>query len=111
LLQVIVIGMMSQYGEGWPASQHAGLCEKLLWKSASVSGFFLLAYAHLYKQHLARLTTLLQQTRLVVAVDSRRFVGLGNVADAVAYLHSGGSSGKVVVQIPSELPPQAAGRL
>ncbi len=109
-MQVIVIGMMSQYGEGWPASQHAGLCEKLLWKSASVCGFFLLAYANLYRPHLARLAALLQQGRLVAAVDGRRFVGLGSVADAVEHLHSGRSSGKVVVQIPRELPPQA-GRL
>ncbi len=109
--RVIVIGMMSQYGEGWPASEHRGLAEKLLWKSASVCGFFLLAYAHCYKRHLAQLAGLVQQGRLQVALDPRRFVGLGSVAEAVEHLHSGRSSGKVVVQIPQELPPLAGAKM
>lgn len=45
---LIVIGMMSAYGDNWPASSYPGLTEKLLWKSAAVAGFFLLRYANLW---------------------------------------------------------------
>lgn len=34
----IVIGMMEEYSGGWTPSVHPGLTEKLLWKSATVSG-------------------------------------------------------------------------
>lgn len=34
--RLVIIGMMSSYAEGWPMSQHPGLPEKLLWKSASL---------------------------------------------------------------------------
>lgn len=36
--RVVIIGMMSQYSSGWKPSQNTGLPEKLLWKSASLSG-------------------------------------------------------------------------
>jgi NADPH-dependent curcumin reductase CurA len=45
---LIIIGMMSAYAEGWQPSAHPGLPEKLLWKSASIAGFFLLRYANLW---------------------------------------------------------------
>jgi hypothetical protein len=46
---LIVIGMMSAYASGWPPSSSArGLPERLLWKSATVSGFFLLRHAPLW---------------------------------------------------------------
>jgi NADPH-dependent curcumin reductase CurA len=35
---LLIIGMMSQYGEGWPLSAHPGLPEKLLKKSATLKG-------------------------------------------------------------------------
>jgi NADPH-dependent curcumin reductase CurA len=36
--RLLVIGMMSQYGDGWPVDDHPGLPEKLLKKSASLIG-------------------------------------------------------------------------
>lgn len=36
--RLLVIGMMSQYGKGWPLDDHPGLPEKLLKKSASLIG-------------------------------------------------------------------------
>jgi NADPH-dependent curcumin reductase CurA len=36
--RLIVIGMMSQYGDGWQVKQHPGLPEKLLKKSATIAG-------------------------------------------------------------------------
>lgn len=44
-------------------------------------------------------------------VDSTRFVGLASVPEAVNYLHSGRSSGKVVVQVAHGLPDGLRGRL
>lgn len=45
---LIVIGMMGAYSSGWKPSRHDGLAERLLWKSASVAGFFLLRHAPLW---------------------------------------------------------------
>lgn len=36
--RVVIIGMMSQYSSGWKPSENTGLPEKLLWKSATLSG-------------------------------------------------------------------------
>lgn len=38
--RVVIIGMMSQYSSGWKPSENTGLPEKLLWKSATLSGMF-----------------------------------------------------------------------
>ena len=38
-------------------------------------------------------------------MDPHRFIGLDAVADAVEWLQSGRSFGKVYVQIPEALPP------
>ncbi|KAJ8423302.1 hypothetical protein Cgig2_002565 [Carnegiea gigantea] len=99
--RLVVIGMISQYqGEhGWKPSNYPGLCEKLLAKSQTVAGFFLVQYGHLWRQHLEKLFDLYSLGMLKVNLDLKRFVGLHSVADAVEYLHSGKSIGKVVVCI------------
>ncbi|CDO97165.1 unnamed protein product [Coffea canephora] len=97
--KLVVIGMISQYqGEdGWKPLNYTGLCEKLLAKSQTVAGFFLVQYAHFWQEHLDRLFHLFSVGKLKVAIDPKRFLGLQSVADAVEYLHSGKSTGKVVV--------------
>lgn len=40
-----------------------------------------------------------------VALDPRQFVGVDSIADAVDYLYSGRSLGKVVVQLAAQPPP------
>uniref|UniRef100_A0A0C9S9S3 TSA: Wollemia nobilis Ref_Wollemi_Transcript_6723_2396 transcribed RNA sequence n=1 Tax=Wollemia nobilis TaxID=56998 RepID=A0A0C9S9S3_9CONI len=99
--RLVVIGMISQYqGErGWKPSNYTGLCEKLLFKSQSVAGFFLMHYSHLWRTHLERLYNLYIDGKLKVALDPKQFLGVKSVADAVEYLHSGQSVGKVVVCI------------
>ncbi|OAY71307.1 Zinc-binding alcohol dehydrogenase domain-containing protein 2 [Ananas comosus] len=99
--RLIVIGMISQYqGEhGWKPLNYTGLCEKILAKSQTVAGFFLVQYAHLWQEHLDRLFDLFNSGKLKVAVDPKKFLGVASVADAVEYLHSGKSLGKVVVCI------------
>ncbi|EEF43705.1 prostaglandin reductase-3 [Ricinus communis] len=99
--RLIVIGMISQYqGEhGWKPSNYTGLCEKILAKSQTVAGFFLIQYADLWQQHLNKLFDLFSAGKLKISIDPKRFVGVHSVADAVEYLHSGKSVGKVVVCI------------
>jgi len=96
---LVVIGMISQYqGEsGWKPSNYTGLCEKILAKSQSVAGFFLMNYPHLWRVHMERLHNLYTTGKLKIALDPKQFLGVKSVADAVEYLHSGQSIGKVVV--------------
>ncbi|XP_068637694.1 uncharacterized protein [Aristolochia californica] len=107
---LVVIGMISQYqGEdGWKPLTYTGLCEKLLAKSQTVSGFFLVQYVHLWQEHLDRLFDLYSSGKLKVFVDPTKFVGISAVADAVEYLHSGKSIGKVVVSIDPTFHQQVA---
>ncbi len=70
------------------------------------TGFFLLNHTRLFHKHLARLQALMRKGELRVAVDPRRFVGLASVPEAVEYLHSGRSSGKVVVQVAAQVPDE-----
>lgn len=108
--RLIVIGMISQYqGEhGWKPSNYTGLCEKILAKSQTVAGFFLVQYANLWQQHLDKLVNLYSMGKLKVAVDPKQFLGLNSIADAVEYLHSGKSVGKVVVCIDPKFGQQMA---
>jgi NADPH:quinone reductase-like Zn-dependent oxidoreductase len=108
--RLIVIGMISQYqGEdGWTPSKYPGLCEKLLAKSQTVAGFFLVQYSHMWQEHLDRLFDVYSKGKLKVAVDPKRFIGLHSVADAVEYLHSGKSVGKVVVCVDPTFVNQVA---
>ncbi|XP_043713436.1 prostaglandin reductase-3-like [Telopea speciosissima] len=89
-------------------SNYTGLCEKILAKSQTVAGFFLVQYAHLWQEHLDRLVHLFSMGKLKVAVDPKKFLGLKSVADAVEYLHSGKSVGKVVVCIDPTYSQQVA---
>ena len=58
---------------GMCAQVAPGLPELLLWRSATVSGFFLLHYAALYRKHLQKLVTAWQAGKLHVALDSAQF--------------------------------------
>ncbi|PSS29350.1 Zinc-binding alcohol dehydrogenase domain-containing protein [Actinidia chinensis var. chinensis] len=108
--RLVVIGMISQYqGEhGWKPLNYTGLCEKLLAKSQTVSGFFLVQYGHLWQHHLDRLFHLYSLGKLKVALDPKKFSGLHSVADAVEHLHSGKSVGKVVVCVDPTFTQQVA---
>ncbi|XP_057966524.1 uncharacterized protein LOC131156677 [Malania oleifera] len=108
--RLIVIGMISQYqGEhGWKPLNYTGLCEKILKKSLTLAGFYLLQYTHLWQEHLNKLIHLFSLGKLKVAVDPKSFLGLNAVADAVEHLHSGKSVGKVVVCVDPTFGQQLA---
>ena len=103
---LIVIGMMSQYtsggddaSEAWTPSVYKGLPEKLLWKSASVRGFFLPQHARHFRRHLAGLFELVRSGKMRIEIDPTSFKGLEAVSRAVAHLQGGTSMGKVVVDV------------
>ncbi|XP_006661314.2 probable quinone oxidoreductase [Oryza brachyantha] len=99
--RLIVIGMISQYqGEhGWRPRNYTGLCDKILAKSQTVAGFFLIQCAQLWQDHLDKLFDLYASGKLKVSLDPKKFLGVASAPDAVEYLHSGKSVGKVVVCI------------
>jgi len=104
--RMVVIGMISQYTEGeggsWKPANHPGLCEKLLWKSQTVTGFLLLHYTKMYQDHIGKLYNLYSSGKLKILIDPKKFVGVHSVVDAVEHLHSGNSLGKVVVQLTTD---------
>jgi hypothetical protein len=51
-----------------------------------------------FGEHLRHLIELLHRDDLYVAIDERVFHGIESIPDAVEYLHSGQSQGKVVVR-------------
>ncbi|EFN55092.1 hypothetical protein CHLNCDRAFT_134990 [Chlorella variabilis] len=106
--RLLTIGHMSQYADGWAKRPYPGLAEKLLWKSATLQGFFLLHYASHWRRHLKKLAGLFQGGQLRVQMDPKRFIGLEAVPDAVEWLQTGRSVGKVYVQIAPQLPTAAA---
>ena len=59
----------------------------------------MLHYVHSFRRHLRKLVRLWESGALTAVMDSQRFVGLESVADAVERLQSGGSAGKVYVQV------------
>jgi hypothetical protein len=96
--RLVIIGYITEYLAGFEQVTGPRIYQKLLGKSASLRSMFLL---HFYKQlpeHLTQLIELYQSGKLKVAVDPTVFKGVEAVCDAVEYLHSGQSSGKVVVR-------------
>lgn len=96
--RLVLIGYISEYLSTPEAVTAPRLYFKLLGKSASVRSMFLPHYFKQVPEHLSRLLELYQSGSLRVAVDPTEFHGVESVADAVAYLHSGQSQGKVIVR-------------
>ena len=102
--RLIVIGFISSYTDGnFSARLSIPLCQILLTKSASVRGFFLNHYLQDVPSHYAKLSSLLAAGKLVSQVDLRggSLGGIDGVCDAVDYLYSGKSAGKIVVDMHS----------
>ncbi|XP_011270497.1 zinc-binding alcohol dehydrogenase domain-containing protein 2, variant [Capsaspora owczarzaki ATCC 30864] len=104
--RLIVIGYITSYADPSaapkPTLDSASICRILLGKSCSIRGFFLMQYTDKIKAHLEKLIQLVADKKVKGFVDSRKFVGLEAVADAVEYLHTGKSAGKVVVELPAQ---------
>ncbi len=96
--RLVIIGYITEYLSQPEMITAPRLYFKLLGKSASLRGMFLPHFFKLIPDHLTQLVELYQEGRLHVAIDATPFVGVEAVCDAVEYLHSGQSQGKVVVR-------------
>lgn len=96
--KLVIIGYISEYISGAEAVTAPRINIQLLAKSASLRGMFLPHFIQRLPEHLQRLADLYRSGKLLVAVDNTPFVGIESVVDAVEYLHSGKSRGKVVVR-------------
>ena len=96
--RLLSIGFISEYVKGIETVRRPRIYTQLLPKSASVRGFFLPHFMPHMREHMMRLVMLLSEGKLKVAVDPTPFEGIEAVVDAVEYLHSGKSRGKVVVR-------------
>jgi NADPH-dependent curcumin reductase CurA len=97
--KLVIIGYISEYIAGAEAVTAPRIYVKLLAKSASLRGMFLPHFIQHLPEHLIRLSELYREGKLHVAIDDTPFVGVESVVDAVEYLHSGKSRGKVVVRL------------
>lgn len=98
--RLVIIGYISEYLEEKPEKvDQPRIYAKLLGKSASIRSMFLFHFWKYSQEHMTRLMGLYETGRLQVAIDPAEFVGLEQAADAVEYLHSGKSMGKVVVKL------------
>jgi hypothetical protein len=98
--RLLSIGYVSEYREGAERVTQERIYTSLLPKSASVRGFFLPHYAEHFTEHMNKLMRLQESGAIQVSIDDHVFEGIEQVADAVEYLHSGKSRGKVVVRFP-----------
>lgn len=96
--RLVIIGYITEYLSTPEIVSSPRIYYKLLGKSASLRSMFLLHFFKQVPEHMTQLLDLYQLGKLQVAVDAKRFTGVEQVADAVEYLHSGQSAGKVVVQ-------------
>jgi NADPH-dependent curcumin reductase CurA len=96
--RLVIIGGISDYFNDPAQVTTHGIAWKLLTKSASLRGMFLPHFRKHIREHLIKLVELYRSGQLKVQIDPTEFVGLDAVPNAVEYLHSGKSLGKVVVK-------------
>ncbi|XP_068674820.1 prostaglandin reductase-3-like isoform X2 [Montipora foliosa] len=109
--RLVTIGFITGYQSklGFPPVKNATLVPKLLARSASLRGFLLFHFVEEFKPALQKLVSLYDSGNLKCNLDfgesspSGYFKGLDSVVNAVEYLHSGKSSGKVVVELPDDI--------
>jgi len=107
--RMIVIGFITSYDSPSGIDRHhrnATLMTKLLMKSASMCGFYLFNHPNDFKPHLKKLVTLMGESKLKTLIDTadsngKQFIGLESAFDAVDYLYSRQSKGKVIIQTQS----------
>ncbi|XP_054153339.1 prostaglandin reductase-3-like [Oppia nitens] len=105
--RLIVIGSISGYISGGSNidTNITQLTNRLIMKSNSLNGFLLTQFTEDFPQYLPKLMTMLANNELKSILDfgdnssDGQFAGIESVMRAVEHLHSGKSTGKVVVKI------------
>lgn len=95
--RLIVIGAISEYETSPQPVTRIRDNFKLLQKSASIRGFWLMHYFRYASEHIARLLELLQQGKLIAHIDAHDFHGAEGAIEAIEYMYRGENVGKVVV--------------
>ena len=95
--RLVVIGAISEYLDKPETINAPRVGMKLLMKSASIRSMLLFHWLDHMPLHMTRLVELVDSDQLKVSLDQTPFVGVEAVADAVDYLHSGKSVGKLLV--------------
>ena len=106
--KVIVIGYVKGYemDAGFAKTKTATLPPKLLAKSASIRGFMLFQFTEHYKEYLGKLFQSEADGSIKALVDNGvnhskgPFKGLASITDAVEYLYTRKSRGKIYVELP-----------
>ncbi|MDX1991091.1 MAG: zinc-binding dehydrogenase [bacterium] len=98
--RLITLGFITEYKDQPDLITAPRIYYKVLAKNASIRGFNLNLWFSRPEvpQHMAKLIGLLDEGRLNAVIDPTEFRGVEGCIDAVEYLHSGQSSGKVVVR-------------
>lgn len=104
--RIVVVGGITGYKEsGFPKVNLSDLPSKILMKSNSVTGFLLLNENQHFKEYTVELLKQIASGKMQIKTDMGEtvtggpFKGLEGVSRAVEHLHTGKSSGKVVVHI------------
>lgn len=96
--RLVIIGAITEYLSGPELVTRPRISMQLLTKSASLRGMFLPHFRKQVPEYLGMLFELMQTGKIRAEIDPAQFHGIESVADAVEYLHSGKSRGKVVVK-------------
>ncbi len=97
--RLIIAGVIAEHTRRESAIHALDIYNKLLWKSATLHGFWLPDFAQFILTHAAQLLKLYQEGKIRSVIDSTPFKGLSSVADALEYINGWQSCGKVVVKI------------
>lgn len=95
--RMVLIGAISEYESGPEAVTRPRVMYKLLSKSASLRGFWLMHFIKYAPEHTFKLLELMNEGKLQAAIDPTSFKGSAGAIDAIEYLYSGDNVGKVVV--------------
>lgn len=104
--RIVIVGSISGYkSQTKPEVSITNLSTQLLLHSKSLNGFFLPNFKDFYSEYLPKLIQLLAKKELKIVLDfgqntiDGQFKGIDSIARGVEYLHSGRSTGKVVIKI------------
>lgn len=106
--RLIVIGFITDYQSDLgfkPSRTLATIPVRLLNKSASIKGFFLNHFAKDWQSYVSKMADMIEKKEIQSFVDMGEnspqgpFVGMDKIIDAVEYLYSQKSIGKIVVEL------------
>jgi prostaglandin reductase 3 len=96
--RLICIGSISEYETGPQPVTAPRIMYKLMTKSASIRGFWLMHFLREFPTYLPQLMERVQQGKLLVHTDETVFESFEGALQAIDYMYAGKNTGKVVVR-------------